>query len=48
MGRRFTRLEVLEVVSDAESAIADWRTVRGSIQADTVLAGLLTFDKMRV
>ena len=31
MGRRFTRLEVLSIVSDAKGAFADWGRVRNSI-----------------
>lgn len=48
MERSFTRLEVLRVVSRAHAAFSDWRSVRGSIQADTFLVGLLAFDKMRL
>ena len=47
MGRRFTRLEVLSIVSDAKRAFADWGEVRNSVQADTFLVGLLTFEKIR-
>ena len=43
MGRRFTRLEV----SDAERAFVDWRAVRNSVQGDTFIVGLLTFEKIR-
>lgn len=45
--RRFTRREVLDLVSQAEQAFADWDRVRGSIQADTFLTGLLAFGNMR-
>ena len=45
--RRFTRREVLDLVSQAEQAFADWAHVRGSIQADTFLTGLLAFGNMR-
>ena len=48
VGRSFTRLEVLNIVSDAERAFDDWRLIRGSVQADTFLVGLLTFEKIRV
>ena len=48
MRRRFTRLEVLNIISDAERAFVDWRAVRNSVQADTFLVGLLTFEKIRV
>ena len=47
MGRRFTRMEVLSITSDAERAFADWRLVRHSVQADTFLIGLLAFDDIR-
>ena len=45
--RRFTRREVLDLVSRAEQAFADWSCVRRSIQADTFLTGLLAFGSMR-
>ena len=45
--RRFTRREVLDLVGQAELAFADWNRVRGSIQADTFLTGLLAFGNMR-
>ena len=45
--RRFTRREVLDFVERAEQAFADWHGVRGSIQADTFLTGLLAFGNMR-
>ena len=45
--RRFTRREALDLVGQAELAFADWNRVRGSIQADTFLAGLLAFGNMR-
>ncbi len=48
MERPFTRLEVLRVISRADAAFADWRNVRGSVQADLFLVGLLAFDKMRL
>ncbi len=48
MRRRFTRIEVLSIVDDAERAFRDWRTVRGSAQADTFLVGLLAFDRMHL
>ena len=47
LARRFTRREVLDLVSQAEQAFADWSRVRGSIQADTFLTGLLAFGNMR-
>ena len=48
MRRRFTRLEVLNIVSDAERAFVDWRAVRNSVQGDTFIVGLLTFEKIRL
>ncbi len=48
MGRSFTRLEVLSLISDAEGAFVDWRAVRHSVQADTFLIGLLAFEKIRL
>ena len=45
--RRFTRREVLDLVSQAEQAFADWSRVRGSVQADTFLVGILAFGNMR-
>ena len=45
--RRFTRREALDLVGQAEQAFADWNRVRGSIQADTFLTGLLAFGNMR-
>ena len=48
MGRQFTRVEVLSIVSDAERAFVDWNEVRNSVQADTFIVGLLTFEKIRL
>ena len=48
LGRRFTRVEVLNIVSDAEQAFVDWRAVRNSAQADTFVVGLLTYEKIRL
>lgn len=48
MRRRFTRIEVLSSIDDAERAFLDWRVVRGSAQADTFLVGLLAFDRMHL
>ena len=45
--RRFTRREALDLVGQAERAFVDWNRIRGSIQADTFLAGLLAFGNMR-
>ena len=47
MGRRFTRVEVLDLIGNAERAFAEWREVRHSLQADTFLVGLLAFEKIR-
>ena len=47
-GRQFTRLEVLSIVSDTEPAVLDWSEVRNSVQADTFIVGLLTFEKIRL
>ncbi len=48
MGRQLTRVEVLSIVSDAERAFVDWSEVRNSVQADTFIVGLLTFEKIRL
>ena len=45
--RRFTRGEALDLVGRAEQAFVDWNRVRGSIQADTFLTGLLAYGNMR-
>ena len=45
--RRFSRREVLDFVERAEQSFVDWHDVRGSIQADTFLTGLLAFGNMR-
>lgn len=47
LARRFTRREALDLVGQAELAFVDWNGVRGSIQADTFLTGLLAFGNMR-
>ena len=44
---RFTRREVLDLVDRVDRAFADWRSVRGTSQADTFLTGLLVFENMR-
>ena len=46
--RRFTRVEVLNIVGEAERAFVDWHAVRQSTQADTFLVGLLAFEKIRL
>ena len=48
MGRQFTRVEVLSIVSDAERALVDWSEVRNTVQADTFIVGLLSFEKIRL
>ena len=48
MERRFTRVEVLNIVGEAERALVDWHAVRQSVQADTFLVGLLAFEKIRL
>ena len=45
--QRFTRRQALDLVGRAEQAFADWNSVRGSVQADTFLTGLLAFGNMR-
>lgn len=45
LGRQFTRVEALNIVSAAERAFVDWRAVRNSAQADTFLVGLPTFER---
>lgn len=44
---RFTRREALDLADLAEQAFRDWRQVRGSLQADTFLTGLLAFRQMQ-
>ena len=44
--RRFTRPDVIDLVDRAERAFRDFNTVRTSIQADVLLAGLLAFAGM--
>ena len=45
--RRFTRREALDLVDLATRAFRDWGQVRGSLQADTFLTGLLAFRSMQ-
>ena len=45
--RRFTRRETLDLADMAEQAFRDWRQVRGSLQADTFLTGLLAYRHMQ-
>ncbi len=45
--RRFTRQETLDFVDQADQAFRDWSRVRGTLQADTFLTGLLAYRNMR-
>jgi len=45
--RRFTRREALDLADLAKQAFRDWRQVRGSLQADTFLTGLLAYRHMQ-
>ncbi len=45
--RRFNRNEVLDLADRAQAAMADWRQIRKSAQADTFLVGLLAFESMQ-
>lgn len=45
--RRFSRADALSSVRTAERAFANWSRIRGTVQADTFLAGLPTFRSMR-
>ena len=47
LSRRFTRAEVLLLVDQTTQAFADWHSVRGSLPADTFLAGLLTYNNIQ-
>ena len=44
---RFTRQETLDLVDQADQAFRDWSLVRGTLQADTFLTGLLAYRNMR-
>ena len=44
---RFTRREALDLADLAEQAFRDWRRVRGSLQADAFLTGLLVYRQMQ-
>lgn len=48
VGVQYELIEILSNVSDAERALVDWRAVRNSVQADTFVVGLLTFEKIRL
>ncbi len=45
--RRFKRAETLSLVRTAERAFSDWDHVKETDQADTFLAGLLTYRNMQ-
>ena len=47
MAQRFSRRGVLDLISQADQAVADWRDVRNTHTADTLLVGLLAFGNMR-
>ena len=47
MEQRFSRQDVLDLISQADQAVADWRDVRNTLPADTFLVGLLVFGNMR-
>ena len=44
---RFTRREALDLADLADQAFRDWSQVRGSLQADTFLTGLLVYRHMQ-
>ena len=44
---RFTRREALDLADLAEQAFRDWSQVRGSLQADTFLTGLLVYQHLQ-
>lgn len=44
---RFTRREALDLADLTDQAFRDWGRVRGSLQADTFLTGLLTHKLMQ-
>lgn len=47
LANRFTRQEALDLIDRAQEAFDDWRTVRGTLQADTYLTGLLALEAMQ-
>ena len=47
MARPFTRLEARNVAENARGAFSNWDVVRNTVQADTFLVGLLSFDNLR-
>ena len=44
---RFTRQEALDLADLTDQAFRDWSQVRGSLQADTFLTGLLAYRHMQ-
>ena len=44
LSRRFTRMEVLLLIDLTQQGLDDWQSVRGSLQADTFLAGFPTYN----
>ena len=47
LNRRFTRAEVLDLINTTDQAFRNWRRVRGTIQADTFLTGLLVYNNIQ-
>ena len=47
LSRRFTRPEVLLLIDLTQQAFDDWQSVRGTLQADTFLAGLLIYNDIQ-
>lgn len=47
MGQRFSRQDVVDLIDQADQAVADWHDVRNTLPADTFLVGLLAFGNMR-
>ena len=47
LSQRFTRAEVLLLIDQTTRAFDYWRLVRGSLQADTFLAGLLIYNNIQ-
>ena len=47
LSRRFTRPEVILLIDLTQQAFDDWQSVRGTLQADTFLAGLLTYSNIQ-
>ena len=47
LGRRFSRAEVLHLIDRTEQAFDNWHAVRGSIQAEAFLTGLLAYNNFQ-